>query len=213
MRKAIAKGEVVMELKLLIIMPVMGALIGWITNVIAIKLIFRPHKPIKLPLINFSIQGVIPKRRYEIAASIGKIVEEELFSVGDIIPAFEQSINDTVFIKNIASIIKSNIINKLPRIFPEKLKVAVGNVLEDILVKELTKILPDLAKQGLDGLNSKISIRDTVEEKINSLELTALENLIIGITRRELKHIEYLGGVLGFIIGLGQVLIIVLLLM
>jgi len=202
-----------MELKLFIIIPVMGALIGWVTNVIAIKMIFRPYKPIKLPLTNFSIQGVIPKRRYEIAVSIGRIVEEELLSLEDIMPAFEQSINDTVFIKNTASIIKSNLMNKIPRIFPERLKIAIGNVVEDILVKELTRILPDLAKQGLEGLSSNINIRGIVEEKINKLELEDLESLIISVTKRELKHIEYLGGVLGFIIGLVQVLIIMLLLM
>jgi len=202
-----------MELKLFIIIPVMGALIGWITNVIAIRLIFRPYKPIKLPIINFSIQGVIPKRRHEIAASIGRIVEEELFSMEDLIPVFEQSINDTVVIKNIASIIKFNLIDKMPRILPAKLKVAVGNLIEDILVKELIKILPGLLRQGLKNLNGNINIHGIVEEKINSLELEGLENLIISVTKRELKHIEYLGGILGFIIGLGQVLIIVLLLM
>ena len=191
----------------------MGALIGWITNVIAIRLIFRPYKPIKLPIINFSIQGVIPKRRHEIAASIGRIVEEELFSMEDLIPVFEQSINDTVVIKNIASIIKFNLIDKMPRILPAKLKVAVGNLIEDILVKELIKILPGLLRQGLKNLNGNINIHGIVEEKINSLELEGLENLIISVTKRELKHIEYLGGILGFIIGLGQVLIIVLLLM
>ena len=202
-----------MELKLLIITPIMGALIGWITNLIAIRLIFRPYKPIKLPIINLSIQGVIPKRRYEIATSISKIVEEELFSMKDLIPACEHTVNDTVFIKNTASIIKSKLINRIPRIFPTNLKVAVGNVIEDILVKELAGILPDLARQGLEGLSGNVDIRSIVEEKINNLELAGLESLIMDITRRELKHIEYLGGVLGFIIGLGQALIIVLLLM
>lgn len=199
-----------MELKFIII-PVMGALIGWITNLIAIKLIFRPYKPIKFPVINFSIQGIIPKRRYEIAANIGRIVDEELLSIKDLIPAFISGINDTIFIKNIAFIIKANLINRMPGIFPTKLKETVGNVIEDILIRELARVLPNLAKQGLEDLGDNIDIRSIVEEKINNLELAEFENLIISITRRELKHIEYLGAALGFIIGLGQALIITLL--
>ena len=202
-----------MDLKLLIIIPIMGALIGWVTNIIAIKLIFRPYQPLKFPIINFAVQGLIPKKRYEIAANIGRIVEEELLSTKDLIPVVENSINDTVFIKNIASTIKYNLISRMPGIFPAKLKETVGNVIEDVLARELAKVLPGLAKQGLEDLGDSIDIRSIVEEKINNLELSGLEDLIISVVRRELKHIEYLGGVLGFIIGLGQVLIIRLLLM
>ncbi|WP_028308560.1 DUF445 domain-containing protein [Desulfitibacter alkalitolerans] len=199
-----------MELKLIII-PVMGAIIGWVTNLIAIKLIFRPYKPMRFPIINFSIQGIIPKRRYEIAANIGKIVEKELLCIKDLIPAFESGINDTVFIKNIASIIKSNLTNRIPGIFPSRLKETVGNMIEEILIKELTKVLPTIARQGLEDLSDNIVVHSIVEEKINNLELAEFEKLIISITRRELKHIEYLGAVLGFIIGLGQLLIITVL--
>jgi len=205
-----AKDETVMELKFIII-PIMGALIGWITNLIAIKLIFRPYKPIRFPVINFSMQGIIPKRRYEIAANIGRIVEEELLSIKDLIPAFENGISDSEFIKSIASIIRFNLINRMPGIFPAKLKKTLGNVIEDILIRELTRVLPDLARQGLKDLGKNIDIRSIVEEKINNLELVDFENLIISITRRELKHIEYLGALLGFIIGIGQVLIFALL--
>ena len=202
-----------MELKLFIMIPILGAFIGWVTNLIAIKLIFRPYEPIKIPVINFAIQGLIPKKRYEISANISKIIEAELLSTDDLIPIFENSINDTEFIKNIASIIKSNIVNKIPGICPTKLKEILGKVIEDVLAKELAEVLPELTKQGLEKLSSNIDIRGIVEEKINNLELAELENLVLSIAGRELKHIEYLGGVLGFIIGIGQVLIIKVLFM
>ena len=38
-----------------------GGVIGYITNVLAIKLIFRPIEPIKIPILNFEIIGLIPK--------------------------------------------------------------------------------------------------------------------------------------------------------
>ena len=40
-----------------------GGVIGYITNVLAIKLIFRPIEPIKIPILNFEIIGLIPKEK------------------------------------------------------------------------------------------------------------------------------------------------------
>ena len=45
----------------LILMTVVGTFIGWITNYIAIKLLFRPYKEINI--LGFKLQGVIPKRK------------------------------------------------------------------------------------------------------------------------------------------------------
>ena len=39
--------------------PLAGAFIGWLTNWIAIKLLFRPHNPIKF--FGMKVQGIIPK--------------------------------------------------------------------------------------------------------------------------------------------------------
>jgi len=51
-----------MAIKLLIL-AIIGGIIGWITNLLAIKMLFRPFHPINIPLINLKIQGLIPKRR------------------------------------------------------------------------------------------------------------------------------------------------------
>ena len=52
----------------LVIMVIISAAIGWITNWVAIKMLFRPHNEINLGL--FKIQGLIPKRRAEIGTGM-----------------------------------------------------------------------------------------------------------------------------------------------
>lgn len=49
-----------------IILPITGLIIGWLTNWIAIKLLFIPKKPI------FGIQGLVPKRKEKIASKIAE---------------------------------------------------------------------------------------------------------------------------------------------
>jgi len=67
----------------LVIMVIISAAIGWITNWVAIKMLFRPHNEINLGL--FKIQGLIPKRRAEIGSGIANIIQNELISVKDVI--------------------------------------------------------------------------------------------------------------------------------
>ena len=62
----------------LLMVTMVGAVIGWITNIFAIKLLFRPLNPIRIPFTPFTIVGLIPKRRNEIATTIAEVVSQEL---------------------------------------------------------------------------------------------------------------------------------------
>lgn len=61
--------------------PIVGGGIGYITNSIAIKMLFRPLKPLYLlgKPVPFT-QGIIPKERERIARSIGEVVARELIN-------------------------------------------------------------------------------------------------------------------------------------
>ncbi|KAK2324305.1 hypothetical protein XC50_00515, partial [Clostridioides difficile] len=69
----------------ILILAVIGGFIGYVTNVVAIRLIFRPIEPIKIPILNIEIVGLIPKRRAEIAANVGEIIQEEFLSMDEIL--------------------------------------------------------------------------------------------------------------------------------
>ena len=65
--------------------PLVGAVIGYFTNYIAVKMLFRPRNPVylfgrQLPLT----PGAIPKGKARLAKSAGKIVQDELFTREDI---------------------------------------------------------------------------------------------------------------------------------
>ncbi|WP_352417921.1 DUF445 family protein [Proteiniborus sp.] len=194
-----------------LILAVIGALIGWLTNIIAIKLLFRPFYPVKVPLINYSIQGLIPKRREEIAKSIGNVIENELLSLEEIVDKAMGEQN----IAQIKSVIKNKINeiikDKLPSIIPSIFKNMIYSYVDEFIEKDGENIISDLMKKMIDKASEDISLSEIVEEKINSFEIERIEDIIVSIARQELKHIEILGGVLGFIIGIVQGVIILLL--
>ena len=60
---------------------IVGGMIGYITNWLAIKMLFRPHREIKILGIKLPFTpGLIPKERSRIAKSIGDSVGENLLS-------------------------------------------------------------------------------------------------------------------------------------
>ena len=72
-----------------ILPPLVGAAIGYITNWIAVKMLFRPLYPKyigkwRLPFT----PGIIPRRKDALAKAIGRAVGEELLTKEDIQKAF-----------------------------------------------------------------------------------------------------------------------------
>lgn len=74
--------------------PLIGGIIGYFTNFIAVKMLFRPLKPVKIG--NFTLPftpGIIPKRKDKLAEAIGDAVGHNLFTRQDMQELFE---NDSV---------------------------------------------------------------------------------------------------------------------
>ena len=66
-----------------LIPPLIGAIIGYVTNAVAIKMLFRPFKEIRLFGIRLPFTpGILPRERKKLAESIGRMVEQELLTPG-----------------------------------------------------------------------------------------------------------------------------------
>lgn len=64
--------------------PLIGAVIGYCTNYIAVKMLFRPLKAIKIGRFTLPFTpGMIPKRKNELAAAVGKAVGSTLLTEND----------------------------------------------------------------------------------------------------------------------------------
>lgn len=192
----------------LVIMTVVGGIIGWITNVLAIKMLFRPINPIKIPLTNFKIQGLIPRRRNEIAKSIGEAVENELIKVNDIIEQLVTEENKTEVLDSIRKRVIKTLDLKIPSLIPsaikQKLLEYIGEQIDMEAAGILDRTIDDLTNKAIE----KVKVGQMVAEKIDEFELEKIEEMILQLSSRELKHIEILGGVLGVIIGFFQGLLV-----
>ena len=63
--------------------PLVGAIIGYVTNLVAIRMLFRPLKEIRLFRLRLPFTpGILPRERGKLAESIGGMVERELLTAG-----------------------------------------------------------------------------------------------------------------------------------
>ena len=90
--------------------PLIGAVIGYFTNLIAVKMLFYPHKAVylfghQLPLT----PGAIPKGKARLAKSAGKIVQDELFTREDISGRLLTEEVEKPLIDKVMSILDANI--------------------------------------------------------------------------------------------------------
>ena len=192
----------------ILILAIIGGLIGYLTNVVAIKLIFRPINPIKIPILNIEIMGMIPKRKSEIAATIGQIISEQFLSIDEIIDGIitdEDKDNITNYIKLKIKLI----LDEKMTLIPGTIKLLVQNYISDIIEDEIKSSIDELSEEIIIKANNRINIEEMVKNKINELDLYELEEIILTIVKNELRHIEILGLILGFLIGIIQGIITV----
>ena len=190
-------------------LPIVGAILGWFTNYIAIKMLFRPRKPKKF--LFWTIQGIFPKRQEKIASQIGQMVAQELFSIEDI----KEKIADPANINTIAEKINSKIDAYFNTGFHGNfplINTLIPSAVKDKIKGEITKQIHNYAPSFIDeyteSLGSKLNIEEMISSKISALEPEKLEELLLMVMKQELKFIEYVGAVIGFIIGLIQALLL-----
>ena len=64
------------------------------------------------------------------------------------------------------------------------------------------------AENKLADVLERLNLKEVVREQVDSFPVERLEDLVLGISKRELKMITYLGGVIGGLIGIVQGLLV-----
>ena len=92
---------------------------------------------------------------------------------------------------------------------PDMFKMVAGPILHKILDAELENILHKIIKEFGEGIIASINVQQIISDKLHSYEISNIENIVNKIAKQEFKHIELLGALIGFIIGIFQVLLMV----
>ncbi|KEI08337.1 hypothetical protein Z957_07375 [Clostridium sp. K25] len=169
---------------------IVGAVIGYITNWLAIKMLFRPHKEkrifgIKIPFT----PGLIPKEQGRIAKSVGDAVGNHLLTKEAMVDALKDNKVDDKFKQLINKKIKS-IINKNISI-KDQLRNIIGVQFERIVFNSKNK-LSNIILRTIRKEDFKVQFEDLIVDAIK-VELRKspkdiIESSYYNIVRRKLLN-------------------------
>lgn len=195
----------------LILIPLISAFIGWVTNWVAIKMLFHPREPKKIAGITF--HGIFPKRQQKFAEKLGKLVSAEFLSFDDI----EQKISNPENLQKIMPHIEDHVDDFLRNRLKDEMPVIsmfIGDKtitnLKGMFMKEIETLLPMIMKKYAANLKEELDLEQIVTQKVAAFSSDKLEEVLYQIMSKEFRFVEIIGAVIGFIIGALQVLITVI---
>jgi uncharacterized membrane protein YheB (UPF0754 family) len=195
-------------MKLLYLIPIISAFIGWFTNWIAIKMLFHPKKPVKILGITFI--GIFPKRQAQFAEKLGKLVSAELLSFQDIESKITNPDNINQLMPQIDAHIDHFLRVKLADQMPV-ISMFIGDKtiqqMKSVFMTELTELFPGIMKSYMGNLQRDLDLEKIVIEKVKGFSTDKLEQILNDIMAKEFRFVEIIGGVLGFLIGIIQVIL------
>ena len=174
-------------------------------------MLFHPKEPKKILGITF--HGIFPKRQQQFAEKLGKLVSEELLSFKEI----EEKIINPDNLSKIMPLVEGKIDlflrEKLSSVFP-MISMFIGqntiNQLKSVFMKELETMFPEIIGSYMKHLESELDLEKMVTEKVSGFSSDKMETILNQIMSKEFRFVEIIGGVLGLIIGIFQVLITLL---
>ena len=194
---------------LLYTLPFVAAIIGWFTNMLAVKMLFHPKEPVNFYF--FKIQGIFPKKKNVLAERIGKLVAEDLLSMKDIQKILNQQENVDLINKTIEEKLDFYLSNTFPKKYP-MLSFFVGDKSKDkikaAMMEEMETMGPEVMQKAFENLESSLDIEEFIKDRVSNFSTDQIEKLIQGILSTEFAFIEWVGAIVGFIVGVAQVIII-----
>jgi len=158
---------------LFVIPPIAGAIIGFVTNVIAIRMLFRPLKEVRILGIRLPFTpGILPRQRKTLALSIGSMVERELLTP-EILR--ERLSRDDVKekIKQAISRITKDILEKTPG----DLSLKIGES-ENFITKRLPSAIENIYPVFLNAVLQFLR-RNDIRQELESRGRIILRNIIL----------------------------------
>ncbi|SFA45344.1 Uncharacterized membrane protein YheB, UPF0754 family [Parageobacillus thermantarcticus] len=172
----------------LLFMIVVGAIIGGVTNFLAIKMLFHPYHPIyvfgkQLPFT----PGLIPKRREELAEQLGKMVVEHLLTPEGIRRKLMESEWMNGVVEQVRQFVKTWLSRgQTVREFLEQMGIRKP---EELIRTKAAQWLDKAYEQWMEPIRSK-AIRDVFPDEVQKKMETRIGDLANYIADRALDYFQ-----------------------
>lgn len=169
------------------VLPVGGALVGYITNWVAIKLIFEPVEP--TPVGPFVLQGLFQKRQPEVSLEFSEFLDERVLTS----PRLIDNMVNGRYKDRFEAMVQAHI----PSIVPaEVVQAAIGG---------FRKLADEPCSHPVHQyVGEKLELKSTLTVRLKALSSAEFENLLHPVFEEDEIILIIAGGVLGAAAGFVQ---------
>ncbi len=141
--------------------PIIGAIIGYVTNDIAIRMLFRPLKEVRVFGLRVPFTpGIFPKERYVLSRSIGRMVSRELIT--------EEALRRQIGSQKTRAQLAASVSSLSSRLLSTPLSGLSANA-SSALSSSLKTILGDLLTRFFSSRAGIYAVRDILGRIVSSL--------------------------------------------
>ncbi|WP_241555978.1 DUF445 domain-containing protein [Leptospira yasudae] len=186
-------------------LPVQGIIVGYLTNWLALLLIFRPLEPIRLG--PFSFQGLFIKRQREVSDEYSKMLATKILSSEKILEElFFGRASEEVF-NLVVHAIERQMDTMASVIRPTLSLSFTSNKYNDTKERVIRKIMNNLKNFTThieDYVEKAIDLESTLSQKMKALPPVDFEDVLRTVFKEDELLLILVGAALGAIVGLGQ---------
>jgi len=197
---------------IVLLIPVISALVGWFTNVVAIKMMFQPVEFVGIPPY-LGWQGVIPANALRLARVSNTLITQKLLSLRQL---FDETFSAESFAGKLGAVIDDVTDQVIDEVANKHAKAMWDNAGEFMQNKvrlqvraEVIEVSRAIAMDMADDIDEIMDIEKTVLEAMERHK-ALMGEMFFEVGRKEFKFIERSGLYFGFLFGVFQMVIWVL---
>ncbi|MGB1581044.1 MAG: DUF445 domain-containing protein, partial [Nevskiales bacterium] len=193
------------------VIPIFGGLTGWLTDWLALKLIFEPRQPKRIFGI-FPWHGLFMKRRDEVAVDYGSLVADEILTPANIIRGILNGPMSDRLYELVQKHVRKAVDEQAGFARPLVVFRVGSRNYQDMKTNVAKKIMeqaPEALKHVQDYAEDAMDLRTTLIEKVRKLSDDEFEGLLRPIFKAEEWKLIAAGAVLGFLVGELQVQVMI----
>lgn len=193
------------------VIPIFGGLTGWITDWLALKLIFEPRQPKRIFGL-FRWHGLFMKRRDEVAIDYGKLVANEILTPANILKGIlEGPLSDRLYDMVQRHVVRA--IDEQAGIARPFIVFRIGSrkyqEMKQLVARKVMDGAPEALHHVQDYAVGALDLEKTLVEKVRKLSDDEFEGLLRPIFKAEEWKLIAAGAVLGFLVGELQVQVMI----
>ena len=193
-----------------IVLPLFGALIGWFTDWLAIKLVFFPRTPKRI-VGRWTLQGVFQRRRDQVARDYGALIARDVLTVSNLLDGILRGPGSDRLVAMVERTV-ARAVDEQTKLGRPFVSVALGEPrlreMKDAAARKALAHFGSTARHAESYAVGALDIAHTITMRMRRLDRVEYEGLLRPAFRQDEWKLIAVGALIGLLVGELQVLLL-----